>query len=144
MVALCLEEGDGDNFHEDDIQEAEELVDAMDDHVLIGDMLGKRPSPDQTTENVIIVDNIPVADSSKMAKLKSVLQKIFGKCGKVEDLCIPMNENQKTKGYMFVVYRNAQEATTAISSCNGYKLDKNHCFAVNRLSDFETFMDIPE
>jgi len=144
MVALCLDEDDGQNYHEDDIEEAKQLVDEMDDHVLIGDVLSKKPRADKTTENVIIVDNIPVTDSSKLAKLTNVLLKIFGKCGKVETHHIPLDDNQKTKGYMFIVYRNAQEATTAISSCNGYKLDKNHCFAVNRLSDFETFMDIPE
>ena len=32
MVALCLDEGDHPNFHEEDIQEAEKLVSDMDDH----------------------------------------------------------------------------------------------------------------
>ena len=32
MVALCLDEDDGQNYHEDDIEEAKQLVDEMDDH----------------------------------------------------------------------------------------------------------------
>lgn len=31
MVALCLDEGDIPNYHEDDIREAQKLVDDMDD-----------------------------------------------------------------------------------------------------------------
>jgi len=144
MVALCLDEGDHPNFHEEDIEEAEKLVSDMDDHVLIGDVLSRKPRPDSTIENVVIVDNIPVTDSSKVLKLTNVLLKIFSKCGKVESHHIPLDDNQKTKGYMFIVYKNAQEATSAISSFNGHKLDKNHCFAVNRLSDFEHCMNIPD
>ena len=32
MVALCLDEEDGQNYHADDIREAKLLVDEMDDH----------------------------------------------------------------------------------------------------------------
>jgi len=144
MVALCLDEEGLRDYHEDDIREAEKLVDDMDGDVLIGDVLSRKPRPDQSIENVVIVDNIPVTVSAKVLKLTNVLLKIFSKCGKIETHHIPLDENQKTKGYMFIVYKTGQEATNAISSCNGYKLDKTHCFAVNRLSDFEHCMNIPE
>lgn len=141
---VALDPGDNQDYHIDDIKEAEKLLNDMDDQDLIGDVLKKRPRFERSVDNSIIVDNIPVTESTKVPKLTNVLLKIFSKCGKITTHHIPLDDNNKTKGYMFLVYETAQEATNAISSYNSYKLDRNHCFAVTRLSDFQQCIDIPD
>jgi len=143
MTALSLGESEGAH-HPDDITEAEQLVEDIDDSVLLGDYIGKRPKKERSLENVVIVDNIPVIDSKKLPKLTKVLLTIFGKCGSITSHHIPLTDEDNTKGYMFIVFKTATEATTAISSLNGHRLDRNHCFAVNRLSDFENYMSVPD
>lgn len=144
MVALSLSQEDTRQYHEEDIKEAEHLLNEIDEYAFIGDMLHKRPQMDENVDNVIIVDNIPVTDSSKLTKLGNVLLKTFSKAGRIDNHHIPLDANDKTKGYMFIAYTSAAEATKAISLLNGFKLDKNHCLAVNRMSDFENYMNIPE
>ena len=39
--------------------------------------------------------------------------------------------------YFFLEYSTANEAAEAVKTCNGYKLDKKHIFAVNKFTDFD-------
>ena len=42
-----------------------------------------------------------------------------------------------TARFFFIEYSTPEEAQNAVHTCDGYKLDKSHIFAVNLLSDFE-------
>jgi len=53
-------------------------------------------------------------------------------------------ENEKTKGYIFLEFHSPQEAIEAVKTTNGYKLDKQHTFAVNLLSDFDKYEKIQD
>ncbi len=37
-------------------------------------------------------------------------------------------------------YLTAEEAAEAVKTCDGYRLDKSHNFAVNLLTDFEKYV----
>ena len=39
-------------------------------------------------------------------------------------------------------YSTAEEAAAAVSTCDGYKLDKSHNFAVNFFVDFEKWVSL--
>ena len=39
--------------------------------------------------------------------------------------------------YFFIEYSDPSEAAEAVKTCNGYKLDKKHIFAVNMFTDFD-------
>lgn len=109
----------------------------------MGDFIRKKPKPTDGIDNVIVVDNIPQVGTDRVEKLKNVIHKLFSKFGKVvKDFC-PM-ENDMTKGYMFLEFSSPSHAQEAVKMTNGYKLDKQHTFAVNLFSDFDRFKNIPE
>ena len=64
---------------------------------LLGDLLKKKPKATDGTQNVIVVDNIPVVGSDRLEKLKNVIKKLFSKFGKIVTDYYPM-EDDKTKG----------------------------------------------
>ena len=39
--------------------------------------------------------------------------------------------------YVFLEYKDAQSAVEAVKKFSGHKLDKQHTFLVNHISDFE-------
>jgi hypothetical protein len=50
---------------------------------------------------------------------------------------MPKEENGATKGYAFIEYLDEDMAMAAMQQTQGYRLDKNHVFKVNRFDDFE-------
>ncbi|QPG76746.1 hypothetical protein FOA43_004140 [Brettanomyces nanus] len=99
----------------------------------------KVQAPDGFINKFVVCDGTPVAPESKAPVLKKVLAKLFGQCGKIERLDVPVNEG-KTTGYVFVEYSNAQMALNAIKHLNGKKLDVKHRLLVNKLSDIEKYV----
>ncbi|KAJ2778885.1 Translation initiation factor 3 subunit b [Coemansia interrupta] len=106
------------------------------------------PEHEETLENVVVVDNIPVVDEAKEEKLVQVLKKVFKKHGTVKANGIHMPKETgssgkaKTKGYAFVEFETAQQAHAAIANLNGYKLDKSHSLLVNAFMDVERYTEI--
>jgi len=95
--------------------------------------------------NTIVVDNLPQVGADKCEKLVAVLKKIFAQFGEIREggLCLPADENGKTKGYAFVEYLDAEMAAAALKTTQNYKLDKSHIFQVNMFDDFEKFEKTP-
>ena len=65
---------------------------------LLADLLKDRPVEDTSLNTVIVVDNAPKIGPERMGKLKSVLNKVFGKFGKIKTEFYPVNENGLFKG----------------------------------------------
>jgi hypothetical protein len=97
-----------------------------------------------TTESgfgsVIVVDNLPCVPEAKLAKLTTVLGKIFGQIGTVREggLSMPVDKGM-TKGFAFVEFHTPQEAAAAREQTDGYKLDKAHIFKVSKFDDFAKY-----
>ncbi|GMG16977.1 unnamed protein product [[Candida] boidinii] len=87
----------------------------------------------------VIVDGAPIAPESKAPMLKKVLTKLFSQCGEVADMFLP-TEDEKTKGYLIVEFKNAQSVDLAVKQLNGKKLDVKHRLLVNKLSDVEKYV----
>lgn len=122
----------------------EDFEDDITDEELLGDILQERPAEADGVESVIVVDNIPQVGSERIEKLRNVLQKIYSQFGEISTEFIPVDENGKTKGYMFLEYKNPQSAQDAVKATNGHKLDRQHTFAVNLFTDFQKYESIPD
>ena len=65
---------------------------------LLGDILKEKPVLDLSIDNVIVVDNAPKVKMDRLAKLESVLTKVFSKFGDVLNQYHPTDSNGVTKG----------------------------------------------
>lgn len=101
----------------------------------MGDLLEQKPKESDGYENVVVVDGCPQVGPERLEKLQSVINKIFGKFGKIVNEYYPTSENGNTVGYIFLEYGNAQNAAEAVKATNGCKLDKQHTFSVNLFTD---------
>ncbi|KAJ2831329.1 Translation initiation factor 3 subunit b [Coemansia furcata] len=107
------------------------------------------PEQEETLENVIFVDNLPMVDEEKEAKLISFVTKTLVKFGKVKENGIHMPKDDSTgkmmtKGYMFIEYETAEQAQAAIRGLNGWKFDKSHTLLANRFMDVEKYSEVDD
>lgn len=98
---------------------------------------------DESFDNIVIVDHVPIVPVVKYDKLKQVLSKIFTQVG-ANTLHLPKDEKENTKGFCFVEYETVQSAEQALKAINGYKLDKNHTFSLNSYADFSKYQAVPD
>lgn len=145
-VDLYLDGYDSEEEFIDDTQfeDPEGYVDIISEEELIGDLLEQRPNESDSLDTVIIVDNIPCVGPSRIEKLKSIIRKVFSKFGTVVNEYYPLDDNQETKGFIFLEFSNASDAQHAIKTAHGYKLDKNHTFVVNAFSDFAKYEGVSD
>lgn len=110
-------------------------------HLDFGDLEEKFQveEPQLPTDSFVVVDGAPIAPESKAPVLKKVLAKLFGGCGKIVDMILPV-EDGKTKGYLIIKYSEPLEAFKAVKTLHGKKLDVKHRLLVNRLNDIEKFV----
>lgn len=62
------------------------------------DLLRNKPTEHSGLQNVIIVDRIPQVGPERAEKLKTVLAKLFSKCGRIMNEYYAVDENNQTKG----------------------------------------------
>ena len=65
---------------------------------LLADLLKDKPVEETGYDNIIIVDNAPKVGPERMEKLKSVLNKIFGRFGTIVYQYYPLDEKSVFKG----------------------------------------------
>ena len=65
---------------------------------LLGDLLKEKPVQETGYDNIIVVDNAPRVGPDRMAKLQSVLTKVFGRFGKIVSQDYPIGEDGFCKG----------------------------------------------
>jgi len=132
------------NAEEPNFSDPEDFVDDIPEDEIVDDVIRQKPSEDDSADCVIIVDGIPKVSADRLPKLKSVLSKLFPKVGTLVSDSYPLDENGETKGYMFVEFPTKSQAEEAVAVFNGYKLDKNHSFTVNLLSDLDKYKNLDE
>eukprot|EP00095_Tigriopus_kingsejongensis_P011865 maker-scaffold180_size281610-snap-gene-0.35 protein:Tk11865 transcript:maker-scaffold180_size281610-snap-gene-0.35-mRNA-1 annotation:"hypothetical protein DAPPUDRAFT_303630" len=135
---------DEESESEPDFCDPEGYVDDIPDDELLSDLLPNRPKESDDADSVVVVDGAPVVGSDRLPKLRSVMAKIFAQAGKVVNEHYPMDDEGKTKGYLFVEYANTNTAREAVRTLNNSRLDKLHVLTVNLLSDFDRVMAIPD
>jgi translation initiation factor 3 subunit B len=99
-------------------------------------------------DTVLIISNLPKVDRAKEEKLLAVLRKNIFSLSKAtpipESICMPRDDAQMSKGYMFVEFEDVDQATLVLQTANGFKLDKQHVLAAVRLSDFERLLSLED
>ncbi|GBE80122.1 Eukaryotic translation initiation factor 3 subunit B [Sparassis crispa] len=99
-------------------------------------------------DNVLVVDGVPVIDKSKAEKLLVKIAKEFSRKGapiKPDDITVPWNDaNGKSRGYIFVEFKNAHEANFALNAMHGHPFDTKHTFLINRFTDIERYANLDE
>lgn len=113
------------------------------DDVLCPELVAERPREHESLGNIIVVDNLPKVDQTKLEKLKAVVSKVYSKIGVVRKEYYPLDNEGKTKGYGFFEFENEQAAQEAVKQTDGYRLDKNHTFSVCLMSDFDRLTQVP-
>jgi len=113
------------------------------DDVLCPDLVAERPREHESLGNIIVVDNLPKVDQTKLEKLKAVVSKVYSKIGVVRKEYYPLDDEGKTKGYGFFEFDNELAAQEAVKQTDGYRLDKNHTFSVCLMSDFDRLTQVP-
>ncbi|TFK30543.1 translation initiation factor eIF-3b, partial [Coprinopsis marcescibilis] len=103
---------------------------------------------DDSLDNTIVVDGVPIIDRSKAEKLLAKFSKEFSRKGisvKADDIVLPWDEKTgKSKGYAFVELRNVDEANAAIAAMDNHPFDSKHTFRVNKFTDVERFANLDE
>ncbi|KAJ1726637.1 Translation initiation factor 3 subunit b [Coemansia biformis] len=108
------------------------------------------PEQEETLENVIVVDNLPVVDTSKVEKLfKTLTSKVFKKAGKVKDngFHMPMQEGAggpESKGYAFVEFETAAQAQAAIRAANGHAFGGSRVLRANPFMEVEKYTEVDD
>ncbi|XP_055386757.1 eukaryotic translation initiation factor 3 subunit B [Condylostylus longicornis] len=135
---------DADYGEEPNFDDPEDFVDDVSDEELLGDLLSKRPCETDGMENVVVVDNIPKVAPARQEKLKTVIDKLFSTFGEIVNTYYPLDEEENTKGYAFLEYKNSQNAETAQKQLNNHRLDKSYTFSVNLFTDLAKYENVPE
>ncbi|KAF9270322.1 translation initiation factor eIF-3b [Marasmius fiardii PR-910] len=103
---------------------------------------------DDSFDNTLIVDHVPIIDKSKLDKLQAKICKEFSRKGapiRPDDIFMPWDDSTgKNKGYLFVDFRNADEANLALTAMNNHPFDSKHTFKVNRFTDVEKYAELDE
>ena len=65
---------------------------------LLADLLKEKPVEETGYDSIIVVDNAPKVGPDRMGKLKSVLNKVFGRFGEIVSQEYPVDEEGIFKG----------------------------------------------
>ncbi|KAF8591896.1 translation initiation factor eIF-3b [Ramaria rubella] len=98
--------------------------------------------PTEGLDNVLVVDGVPIIDKSKLDKLLSKISKDFGRKGapiKPDAMSMPWDASGKSKGYLFMEFKDVDEASFALAAMQGFPFDRTHTFTINRFSDIERY-----
>ncbi|KIM85337.1 hypothetical protein PILCRDRAFT_66422 [Piloderma croceum F 1598] len=99
-------------------------------------------------DNTLVVDGVPIIDKSKLDKLLAKIAKEFSRKGapiRIDDVFVPWDDSKdKSKGYLFIEFRTADEAAFALTAMDGFPFDARHTFKVNHFTDIERYTEIDE
>ncbi|KAL0951051.1 hypothetical protein HGRIS_007791 [Hohenbuehelia grisea] len=103
---------------------------------------------DESLDNTVIVDNVPIIDKSKYDRLVAKIAKDFNKKGcsiKPDDIFMPWDDAAgKSKGYLFIDFKSVDEANLALASMHNHPFDAKHIFKLNRFTDVERYAELDE
>jgi translation initiation factor 3 subunit B len=123
---------DFDYGEEPNFDDPDDFVDDITDEELMPEIMRAKPKESDGVDSVIVIDNVPEVEGARVDKLKNVVRKIYSKFGKLMNEHYPLDDEGKTKGYIFLEFNNHANALEAVKQTNNYKLDKQHTFQVQR------------
>lgn len=118
---------------------------------------------DESFDNIVTLDGVPIIDSSRRDKLLAKISKEFGKRGSVispNDITVPWDDAAgKSKGcvdisiadpysylrftrYIFMEFKTREDAEYAINAMNNVPFDSKHTFHLNHFLDVEKYTEM--
>ncbi|KAJ7504483.1 translation initiation factor eIF-3b [Mycena galericulata] len=100
------------------------------------------------TDNIIVVDGVPIIDKTKADKLVGRIAKKFTRRGIKtlgSDISVTWDDSTaKSKGFVFIEFATSDIASLAVEIINGVPFDAKHQMKVNRFDDIEKYskMDV--
>ncbi|CAM9298035.1 unnamed protein product [Ascophyllum nodosum] len=141
----------GDQYYVDEYDEEpdmDELQDYMSPDEGDGDLAGfERPEMKVDFSTAVVVSNLPQVPQAKHEKLGGVVTKVFSRMGTIAEdgLVHPFDETtQLTKGFAFINFLNPQDAKHAVTTLNGWQLDKSHNIKVFPFEQLARLRNLPE
>jgi translation initiation factor 3 subunit B len=118
---------------------------------------------DESFENIVILDGVPIIDNSRREKLLAKISKEFAKRGSAispNDITFPWDDDVgKSKGcvyipvvdaysdpqftrYIFMEFKTREDAEYAINTMNNVPFDSKHTFRLNHFLDAEKYTEL--
>ncbi|VDL73112.1 unnamed protein product [Nippostrongylus brasiliensis] len=108
---------------------------------LVMDVLRQKPTMDEYEECCLIIFGLPVVGAERVAKLRSVLSKVFTNVEPEHKAFFPLTEEGGSKGCVFIEFPDKAKAEYAKGVLNGYKLDKSHVFSALLFNEARNFQE---
>ena len=103
---------------------------------------------DESLDNVVVINGVPIVTAAKEQRLFEVIQKRFRTHANLDielsAMHMPYKEDGESKGYIVLELASNDEASQAIRAMNGYAFDKKHRFLMSRLTDVERLANMDE
>lgn len=121
--------------------------DAIDDTIDYSDLEEKfQVVADESFDNIVVLDGVPVIDNSRREKLLIKVSKEFAKRGSTitpNDIIVPWDDAiGKSKGYLFMEFRTRADAEFAINAMDNVPFDAKHTFRLNHFLDVEKYTEM--
>lgn len=118
---------------------------------------------DESFNNIVVLDGVPIIDASRREKLLTKISKEFAKRGSTistNNMIVPWdNAIGKSKGcvhpfvskfyidfrsarYLFMEFKTHQDAEYAINAMNSVPFDSKHTFRLNHFLDVEKYTEM--
>ena len=130
---------------EEQLSKLTDQLEAMEAQFLSGDE-EEEEAPVETKQDfstLIFVDNLPVIDKTKEAKLMGMINKIYGQVGNFSaEPVMPFGADGKTRGFALIDFETKEQAAKAVAQTNGWRLDAKHIFAVRPYAEVARLLDL--
>jgi len=105
--------------------------------------IGPAPVLDENMDSIIIVDGLPIVDSTKTAKLSGFVVKKFSEYGTIAEHELPVDASGSSLGFLFLRFETPAQATAAFA-LNGKPMDKSHLYRISHYNDYEKYSNVPD
>ena len=90
------------------------------------------PQQPNSTDNVVVVDCLPLVKDKLVQKLSDVLvAKVLSKIGPVRHFFMPTSADNESLGFCIAAFETKEQAAAAVAKLDGHQFDKKHKLRAN-------------
>lgn len=103
------------------------------------------PQQPNSTDNVVVVDCLPLVKDKLVKKLSDVLvTKVLSKIGPVQHFFMPTSDSGETLGFCIAAFETKEQAAAAVAKLDGHQFDKKHKLRANPYAYLEEVAKVPD
>jgi translation initiation factor 3 subunit B len=91
-------------------------------------------------DSTLLVDGAPIVGLDRREKLLKAIGKAFEKAGfrcRMEDMDMPVDENNQSQGFLFITLDDTTQAEQAASAMDNHAFDKRHTLHVMTFAEVD-------